>query len=904
VGLGVDAVRQEALEQLAAPVDDAERRVLRARQLRGGVDELLENGVERELRRQGDSGLEQGTQTILCLDPVAHGDSLGRWRRARTFSPTRRDAYIREEDSGPGGARVASELDAALAGELLRATLEAALDCVIVIDERGTIVEFNAAAERVFGHPRDAAIGTELAALVIPPALRERHRAGLARHLETGESTVLGRRIELTALRADGQEFPVELTVTRARESPLFVGYVRDLTPQQRAERRLAAQHEVTRILAEAESLDEAAPRVLATICQSLRWELGCLWRVDDDGVAMDCFGLWRDQLAAERPAFEKLTRRLRFEQGVGLPGRVWVERRPLWIPDMGAERAFPRSAAADEEGLHAAFGFPIQLGDAVLGVVEFFSPESRPPDEDLLRMMESLGSQLAQFIARTNAAELLSRSEESYRLLFEQHPSPMWVYDPESLRFLTVNEAAVDRYRFTREEFLGMTIDQIRPPEDVGALRQLIADAERQRVNAGVWRHRTKDGRDLDVLVTSTAIEFQGRRARLVLAQDVTEQRRLEEQLRQAQKMEAVGRLAGGVAHDFNNLLTVILGYGDAARKATEVGGIHASVDEMVRAARSCADLTRRLLAFSRQQVLQPRVVDLGEVVSSVEGLLRRTLGEDVEVQVEVAPGTGRVRLDPVQMEQVLLNLAINARDAMPYGGALRIEATDTQVDEAFVGQHVEVTPGRYVLVSVSDTGQGMDAETRARAFDPFFTTKVEGTGLGLSTVYGIVRQSGGHIWLYSEPGAGTTFRMVFPTVDEPVDRSEPSGEHVWRGGGETILVVEDSEAVRRLIVEALDSGGYRVLEAADAEEALRVVAGGARIDLVLTDLVLPGSTGPDLVDRLRDGGWSPRVLYTSGYARGLLQDRLGLEPGQPFLAKPFTLDTLAQQVRRALDA
>jgi len=389
-------------------------------------------------------------------------------------------------------------------------------------------------------------------------------------------------------------------------------------------------------------------------------------------------------------------------------------------------------------------------------------------------------------------------------------------------------------------------------------------------------------------------------------VSRDTTERRRLEEQFRQAQKMEAVGRLAGGVAHDFNNLLTAITGYSELALAGLAAGDpLRKDIEQIWAAGERATLLTRQLLAFSRRQIFEPKVLDLNAVVAGVEKMLKPVIGEDIQLLTVLHPDLGRVRADPGQVEQVIMNLAVNARDAMPQGGQLTIETANADLDQTYARNHVPIEPGPYVMLAVSDTGQGMDEQTRSRAFDPFFTTKEEGTGLGLSTVYGIVKQSGGYIWVYSEPGQGTTFKVYLPRVDAPVQTSpphRPPGESVR--GSETILLVEDEDAVRELARRVLEECGYRVVEAANGDEALLVCEREQEpIHIMITDVVMPGMSGRELADRTGSLRPDMKVLYISGYTDNAIVSRGMLKPGVLFLQKPFRPDALALKVRKALD-
>ncbi|HEX7083950.1 MAG TPA: ATP-binding protein [Gaiellaceae bacterium] len=513
--------------------------------------------------------------------------------------------------------------------------------------------------------------------------------------------------------------------------------------------------------------------------------------------------------------------------------------------------------------------------------------------------LIASVDAELAE---RRRAEESLRLSEESYRLLFEHHPNPMWLFDPETLRFVAVNDAAIAAYGWSREEFLAMTIDDIRPEEDVDALRGQLDDGERTYVPSQIWRHLRKDGSIIDVAITSNGVEFAGRPVRVVLAQDVTEQRRLEEQLRQAQKMEAIGRLAGGVAHDFNNLLVVIRGYSGALAEALERDEeLQRQAVAIDQAGERAASLTRQLLAFSRRQVLRPAVVSVNDVVSETRSLLDRVIGEDVQLTTELEPEPWRVLADPGQLVQVILNLAVNARDAMPDGGTLSIRTGNVELDAEYAAGHVGVDPGQYVLLQVTDSGVGMDRETQEHVFEPFFTTKEEGTGLGLATVHGIVRQSGGHIWLYSEPGLGTTFKLYLRRTELAPVAAAPAPDAARLGGDETLLLVEDDEGVRTFVSLTLAGRGYRVLEADRADTAEQIAASADGIDLLITDVVMPGRSGRELADRLQAAKPGLRVLFTSGYPGDavLRSDAADTD----FLEKPFGPLELARAVRRLLD-
>jgi PAS domain S-box-containing protein len=481
-----------------------------------------------------------------------------------------------------------------------------------------------------------------------------------------------------------------------------------------------------------------------------------------------------------------------------------------------------------------------------------------------------------------------------------------MWVYDAETLAFLAVNDAAVRHYGYSREQFLSMTIKDIRPPEDIP--RMLIDVAARGGPGdpaPRTWRHTRADGAMIDVEITAGRITFEGRTAAMVVAHDVSERKRLERRLADAEKMEAIGRLAGGVAHDFNNLLTVINGYADILL-ARDGGG--EELEEIARAGRQAAALTRQLLAFSRRQVLHPRILDLNEIVSGMETMLHRIIGDDVSVGIRLQPDLAPVEADRAQIERVILNLAANARDAMPDGGALTIETANVDVDAEQVRLHGdEGIVGPHVVLAVSDTGMGMDEEVRKHLFEPFYTTKAAGagTGLGLATVFGVVKQSGGGIYVYSEPGRGTTFKVYLPAAADAPATEAAAGEPDAAGGSETIMVVEDDDGVRDLVRLMLEANGYEVLTVQDPDEAARVCAERpCGVDLLLTDVMMPDVNGAALAEQL--GALAPglRVLFMSGYSDEAVQRHGMLGDHAAFLEKPFTERTLARKVREVLDA
>ncbi|MDP9347876.1 MAG: PAS domain S-box protein [Gemmatimonadota bacterium] len=698
-----------------------------------------------------------------------------------------------------------------------------------------------------------------------------------------------------------------------------------------------------------------------------------------------------------------------------------------IYPEDRGAVWAEVQSAVRDKRPFRLEYRLRTKRGEEKWVWEQgqgIFSPEG-----ELL----ALEGFITDITERKRAEEALHQAEEQYRLLFEDNPHPMWVYDPETLAFLAANHTAVLQYGYSREEFLAMKILDLHPPEDLPALLEgLSRVGHLDRVDIG--KHRKKDGTIIDVEITGRSLIFAGRRARIALGQDITERtraaealkesearfrsvveslgegllvtdlddrvlyanarieevfgytpdelvgriayevlhpgegaerfrsalerrmqnvsdtyemqvrrkdgkriwirvigtplrdaagtivgtvgaiaditerRQLEEQLRQSQKMDAIGRLAGGVAHDFNNMLMAIKSNAHfLLMDLPEDDPLREDAREIDQAADRAASLTRQLLAFSRQQVLQPQVLDLNAVVSQTEKMLRRLIGADVELVTELGPGLGPVEADPGQMEQVLLNLAVNARDAMPGGGRIVIRTANAEIDGQAARFYPHLEPGTpAVVLSVSDTGTGIDRETRERIFDPFFTTKEQGkgTGLGLSTVYGIVKQSGGYIWLESEVGRGSTFSIHLPRVQAEPAPAGPDRAPAARPRSATVLLVEDEEGVRRVARKMLERSGFTVIEASDGEEALRLCAGREEvIDLVVTDVVMPGMGGGELVERLAALRPGIRVLFMSGYTDEAVEKHGTLVPGAFYIQKPFAPEILVSKVVEMLN-
>jgi two-component system cell cycle sensor histidine kinase/response regulator CckA len=508
---------------------------------------------------------------------------------------------------------------------------------------------------------------------------------------------------------------------------------------------------------------------------------------------------------------------------------------------------------------------------------------------------------------AQKKAERALRESEERYRRIVETTHEGVWLLD-SAARTIFVNERGAALLGYASSELGGVSLLDFVHERSRSAVRDLLSQGSRMPGQLEVCFVRS-DGKELWLLLDAT-LEAADQQAAgtLVMGFDISQRKRLEEQLRQSQKMEAIGSLAGGIAHDFNNLLSVILGYGEMVLGELRPGEpLRADVEELYRASERARELTKQLLAFSRRQLLTPSTLDLNSVLLAMEPMLRRLLREDVELSLLTDPNLGRVFADAIQIEQIVMNLVVNARDAITGVGQVTIETSNIELDADYAAAHHGVTPGQYVMFAVTDTGMGMPEAVQEHIFEPFFTTKSreQGTGLGLSTVFGIVKQTGGYIWVYSEVGSGTTFKIYLPRTERRVESARPTPQPVTLDGTETILVVEDQEQVRRLLRTILRRHGYNVLEAPNAGDALLICERfPATIHLLLTDVVMPRMSGRELAERLAPLRPEMAVLYVSGYTENSIVHHGVLDAGIAFVQKPITSDALARKVRQVLDS
>ena len=783
--------------------------------------------------------------------------------------------------------------------EQLAALLDSVRELIAILSPQGNIQFANAGFTRLLGYRTEDLIGKPIASILhgtdaagVRECLQELGKSG-------GETS--SKRCQLQSVDGNWRWF--EAVARDCSSVPGIEGTVvsfQDVTDLHRMEAERQVISEVVHALNQTANLDE----LLAGIHQALKKVVSaenCFVALHDAAADTFTFPFFADQVDVAPPP-----------QRVGHSCTAYVFRRgrPMLIP----QSEFDRLVAAGEVELVGApapawLGVPLKTPTATIGVlvVQHYQNENAYDLRDQ-EFLNSVGGHIALAIERRRWEEALRKKEEMFRLLFNNNPLPTFVIDQGTLRFLEVNDAAVRQYGYSLAEFREMTALEIRPEAEKGKYLEHLRQSHDDGPHTGHWQHRKKDGKIFQVESISHELDYSGRRVRLVVAQDISERHILEQQLRQSQKMEAVGRLAGGIAHDFNNLLMVIKGHTELLLNVLPPAEQYSrKIEQIERAADRASALTRQLLAFSRLQVLQPRVMNLNDVVHDMGRLLPRMIGEDVELVIRTSEDLGAIRADASQMEQVIMNLAVNARDAMPGGGKLLIETSNTELDSAYNTRHPIVRQGRYVLIAVSDTGTGMSAETQAHIFEPFFTTKAQGkgTGLGLATVYGIVKQSGGFIWVYSELGRGTSFKIYLPRVDQPVERVIPVVPSVFEAprGTATILLTEDEQDVREVAREFLESGGYAVIEARDGAEALGFVQKHeTTIDLLVTDMVMPGMTGLELAARMKEKRPGLRILYMSGYSDRAAAESLQSDPSLRLLTKPFSRWALLRAVHELL--
>ncbi len=685
-----------------------------------------------------------------------------------------------------------------------------------------------------------------------------------------------------------------------------------------RAIEKRQAEEALQRLAEQRQRLLQVAQSVLSTLAldEVIRQTQQALREV----LTFDFFGFyWLDETTQElRPSLvvglESLAENLKewaIPPGRGIMGAVVQSGQGELVnkAHLDPRSVYPPGMALECDHIIA---LPIQTKTKTIGALMVSRTADPPFSKEEFELAQLFNSYVSLAIENAHLFEQTRTSEKRYRTLFEESKDAIVIMTPKG-KILDANPAAVELLTYiSRDELLQVDIIQHLSvsPKQLEQFRQTLT--RQGFVKDFEFVIRRKDGRKLTILGSATAVYDENGDivAYQAIARDITERKQLEAQLHQSQKMEAIGRLAGGVAHDFNNMLTVITGYANLllSSQSDEHNQQSKDIQQITRAAEQAANLTRQLLAFSHQQALQPRIMDLNEVITNMEKMLRRLIGEDIDLTSVLASDLGQVKADPSQIEQVIMNLAVNARDAMPQGGKLTLETANVELDHNYAPRHLDVTPGSYVMVAVSDTGHGMDEETQSHIFEPFFSTKEhgKGTGLGLATVHGVIRQSGGHISVYSEPGQGTVFKIYLPRVEEAAastKQDRPSTESLV--GSETILLVEDNEMVRQLAHQVLDKNGYKVLVAHHGPAALQLCrTHEGPIHLLVTDVVMPGGmNGYEVAELLTSFYPAMKVLCMSGYTDEAIVRPGILKRETAFLQKPFTPTTLAQKVREVLD-
>ncbi len=779
-------------------------------------------------------------------------------------------------------------------------SFENAPNPLCIVDAQGRMICINGAFQKVFGYSLSEALNHTIDNLIVPPG-REAETKWISECILHGEKITL----ETQRRRKDGSMVDVSLStaplIVDGKIAGAHVAY-HDISDRKRAQALSSALYRVAEKSSSAEDLQQFFAAV-HSIVDELMYAKNFYIAMHDPVTNTVTFPYYVNEMDPS-PAPRR--------SGRGLTEYLLRTGEPL-LADPAAVQRLLNSGEIECHGSRSLdwLGIPLKSGSRAFGalVVQTYSPNVRYTERDK-EILTFVSRQLATAIEHKKHEEALRRSEARYRSLVQSSVYGIYRSSLEG-KFLDVNSALINMLGYSSaEEVLALDprSDIFLQPEDQVRLMEEFRRTGRMDGVEVKWKR--SDGTPITVRISGRAVSSADEPADVLeaIAEDVTERRILEDQLRQSQKMEAVGRLAGGIAHDFNNLLMVIGGY-------TEVmlTGLHAShpLHSKARAIQAASDrasmLTRQLLAFSRKQLLELKVVDLNSIVADMERLLRPLIGENIELITRLAPEAGHTRADAGQLEQVLMNLVVNAKDALPSGGRITIETAAVEVEDGHRKESSFIRAGEYLVLSVSDNGQGMDRETQSRIFEPFFTTKEKGkgTGLGLSTVYGIVKQSGGYVMVQSEIGSGTTFKIYLPRVDEEAEvcGSTPAPRTETRGS-ETVLLVEDEESVRELVRDTLQAKGYRVLEANDGRAGIAAATSHTgQIDLVITDVVMPGMGGYEMVQQLAASRPGMKVLYLSGYTEDAIVNEGTIQSGTAFLQKPFTLQNLSRKVREILN-
>ena len=879
--------------------------------------EILQSAAEKGSCADTEEGIAEWVETRLRRELQTEGEdhllSDGQWYR------------ISERHTRDGGVvKVLTDIsdrktvEDALREQSIRTQriLDNVVNGIVTIDERGIIESINPAAEVMFGFAADDLTGRNVNVLMAEPDASQ-HDGYIQDYIRTGKAKIIGGGArEVTARRKNGKEFPAELGISEMKLNGrhLFVGVLVDLTNRKRAE---AALHERTMAVQllnsvaiaarEAPNVAQALQAALNAVCTIMKWPVGHALILDKAGDALTSGKLWHLDNPKQFTTFRRASEKIRFAPGVGLPGRVLASGHPEWVVSLTRNPDWPSARLLDSFGIKAGFAFPILVDKKVMAVLEFFSEEAMELDQNLMELMANVGIQLGRAMERREAKKALEASEGRLRSIIDNSPLAIFMKATDG-RYLLGNRTFEEWYglpavgaseaaihdNLPKEQgdfFISMDREVLETGQPVKREREvLFPDGTRRQIVSSKYPINDPKSRTIGVGTIQT---------------DVTEQRKTETQLQQAQKMEAVGQLTGGIAHDFNNILAVVLGNLQLIqRRVKDDPKIQKLASSGVEAVLRGADLTKQLLAFSRRQELAPEVLDANDLVAGMGSMLRRTLSETVDIKTVLGDDLGRVMADSAQLESAILNLAINGRDAMPRGGVLMIETSNVDLDEGHVEKHPDAKAGPHVCISVTDTGTGIPADVIDSVFEPFFTTKEvgKGTGLGLSMVYGFVRQSNGHITVFSEENQGTCFRIYLPRTDEgvTVSRADENQAGELPTGTETIFVVEDEDRVRETAALLLEDMGYTVVAESNGLRALKTLETFDQIDLLFTDMIMPGGmNGHELAERVVTLRPGIKVLLTSGYPRDAFQEGRKF----PLLSKPYTNNDLARAIRNVLD-
>lgn len=773
-----------------------------------------------------------------------------------------------------------------------RAIIAHAADGIITADESGTIETFNPTAERIFRFMASDVIGKNLS-ILMPKPVSELHSEYMEKYLKTGNRHILDTRREVTAQRRDNSTFPLSLAVTEAQLSGrrVFIALVRDLTEEKIMGRRLTAQYAVARTLAEARTISQASQEILSAVCLSLGWQVGALWRLNDQTMKLQCHEIWSDS-SGQFAEFVAITKHTTFTKTQGLPGRVWESGQTAWITDLAHDANFPRAHVAAREQLHSAFALPIQFGDSTYGVMEFFSYQIREVDDELLHQMQAVGNQFGQFMERIQAQEAMANLAK----FPEENPQPV--------------------FRISGE---GKVLYHNQPGED------LLEDLEREtnHTTKAQWeqaiQHAFEHGgvhseeityHDRFFLVTF-AVEVEANYTN-VYAHEITEQRKAEEalrhreeHLRQTQKLEAIGTLAGGIAHDFNNILTPLIGYTEmAAKKAEEGKSVIANLQEVLKASERAKDLVQQILTFSRQGETGKKPILLQPVVVEAFKLLRASFPTTLRLRTDLSSTAGPVLANHTQIHQVVMNLATNAEFAMRgTPGRLDVTLEEVLIDDAMPDRPPGLQDGRYVRLTMKDSGHGIPPNLQTRIFDPFFTTKIvgEGSGMGLSVTHGIVADHGGVITVQSQPEQGTTFVLYLPRTSESLHAPIVRNSSAPHGRG-TVLFIDDELSIIAVGKAMLTELGYDVWSYSNSREALEVFRQHPQdIDVVISDQTMPESTGEVLAKQMLEIRSSIPIILCTGFSHTMNEEKALSMGIRVFLHKPYGIQELASAIQRA---